>query len=241
MTTINQEEIQKFSKLADEWWDADGKFKPLHKFNPIRIEYILNVATSHFKLSKSQKLPLKNLKILDIGCGGGLISEPMYRLGASVTGTDASKKNINVASLHAKKNGLKIKYINTTPEKNIINDKFDLILNLEVVEHVENLELFLKSSCGLLKENGIIFVATINRTIQSYIKAIVGAEYILKWLPIGTHDWQKFPKPEEIEKIFNQNNFKKIKLDGFQFNIISNKWRLSSDNSVNYMLVAKRN
>tara|TARA_Y100001970_G_scaffold285729_1_gene406217 strand:- start:12213 stop:12938 length:726 start_codon:yes stop_codon:yes gene_type:complete len=241
MTTINQEEIQKFSKLADEWWDADGKFKPLHKFNPIRIEYILNVATSHFKLSKSQKLPLKNLKILDIGCGGGLISEPMYRLGASVTGIDASKKNINVASLHAKKNGLKIKYINTTPEKNIINDKFDLILNLEVVEHVENLELFLKSSCGLLKENGIIFVATINRTIQSYIKAIVGAEYILKWLPIGTHDWQKFPKPEEIEKIFNQNNFKKIKLDGFQFNIISNKWRLSSDNSVNYMLVAKRN
>ena len=202
MTTINQEEIQKFSKLADEWWDADGKFKPLHKFNPIRIEYILNVATSHFKLSKSQKLPLKNLKILDIGCGGGLISEPMYRLGASVTGIDASKKNINVASLHAKKNGLKIKYINTTPEKNIINDKFDLILNLEVVEHVENLELFLKSSCGLLKENGIIFVATINRTIQSYIKAIVGAEYILKWLPIGTHDWQKFPKPEEIEKIF---------------------------------------
>ncbi len=112
---------------------------------------------------------------------------------------------------------------------------------MEVVEHVENLELFLKSSCGLLKENGIIFVATINRTIQSYIKAIVGAEYILKWLPIGTHDWQKFPKPEEIEKIFNQNNFKKIKLDGFQFNIISNKWRLSSDNSVNYMLVAKRN
>ena len=241
MTTINEKEIQKFSKLADEWWDADGKFKPLHKFNPIRIEYILNVATSHFKLSKSQKLPLKNLKILDIGCGGGLISEPMYRLGASVTGIDASKKNINVASLHAKKNGLKIKYINTTPEKNIINDKFDLILNLEVVEHVENLELFLKSSCGLLKENGIIFVATINRTIQSYIKAIVGAEYILKWLPIGTHDWQKFPKPEEIEKIFNQNNFKKIKLDGFQFNIISNKWRLSSDNSVNYMLVAKRN
>jgi 2-polyprenyl-6-hydroxyphenyl methylase/3-demethylubiquinone-9 3-methyltransferase len=241
MTTINQKEIQKFSKLADEWWDASGKFKPLHDFNPIRLKYIIEKCTSHFKTSEKDKKPLSSLKILDIGCGGGLVSEPLSRLGADVTGIDASKKNIEVAKIHARKNNLKIKYLNTSPEKDQINEKFDVILNLEIVEHVENLDLFLKSSSNLLKKNGIMFTATINRTFESYIKAIIGAEYILRWLPIGTHDWSKFLKPREIEKKHNELKLNKKDLSGFKFNILSNRWALSSDCSVNYILVVEKN
>ena len=240
MTTVNQEEIQKFSKLADQWWDANGKFKPLHTFNPIRIKYIIDKCSSHFKLNKHENKTLSKLKILDIGCGGGLVCEPLTRLGAQVTGIDASYKNIEVAKIHAKKSNLKIKYLNTSPEKNKINEKFDVILNLEVVEHVDNLDLFLKSSSELLKKNGIMFIATINRTFESYIKAIIGAEYVLRWLPIGTHDWQKFLKPEEIEKKFKQLNLDKTDLNGLKFNIFSNNWSLSSDCSVNYIIVAKK-
>jgi 2-polyprenyl-6-hydroxyphenyl methylase/3-demethylubiquinone-9 3-methyltransferase len=200
MSTVNKDEINKFSKIADEWWDINGKFKPLHMFNPIRIEHILDIALNFFKIDKNKEFPLKNLKILDIGCGGGLISEPMSRLGAEVTGIDASDKNIQVAKLHAKKNNLKINYLNTVPENLDQQNQFDIILNLEVVEHVENLDLYLSSCFKLLKKDGIMFTATINRTLTSYIKAIVGAEYILRWLPIGTHDWNKFIKPEELEK-----------------------------------------
>ena len=198
MTTINQEEIQKFSKIADEWWDANGKFKPLHRFNPIRIKYIIDKCTNHFNLKNNNDKRLYGLKFLDIGCGGGLVSEPLCRLGGNVTGIDASSKNIEVAKIHSRKNKLKIKYLNTSPEKKQIQDKFDVILNLEVIEHVENVDLFMKSATELLKKNGIMFIATINRTFESYIKAIVGAEYILRWLPIGTHDWQKFLTPGEI-------------------------------------------
>ena len=240
MTTINEREIQKFSKLADEWWDANGKFKPLHVFNPIRIKYIIDKCSSHFNLEKKGKEPLSTLKVLDIGCGGGLVCEPLSRLGASVTGIDASSKNIEVAKIHAKKNNLEINYYNTSPEKKEIKEKFDVILNLEIIEHVENVDLFLRSSSELLKKNGIMFVATINRTFESYIKAIVGAEYILRWLPIGTHDWQKFLKPEEIERKFNQLNLDKLDLNGLKFNILSNTWSLSSDCSVNYIILAKK-
>ena len=241
MSTINHKEIQKFSKLADEWWDANGKFKPLHAFNPIRLKYIIDKCTDHFKLKKTGSKRLSPLTILDIGCGGGLVSEPLSRLGADVTGIDASAKNVEVAKIHAKKSKLKIKYINTTPEKIKINKKFDVILNLEIVEHVENLDLFLKSSSELLKKDGVMFTATINRTFESYIKAIVGAEYILRWLPIGTHDWNKFLKPVEIEEKFSKLNLKKKDLSGFKFNILSNSWGLSSDCSVNYMVVAEKN
>ena len=241
MTTVNQEEIQKFSKLADQWWDANGKFKPLHTFNPIRIKYIIDKCSSHFKLNKQENKTLSKLKILDIGCGGGLVCEPLTRLGAQVTGIDASYKNIEVAKIHAKKSNLKIKYLNASPEKNKINEKFDVILNLEVVEHVDNLDLFLKSSSELLKKNGIMFIATINRTFESYIKAIIGAEYVLRWLPIGTHDWQKFLKTEEIEKKFKKLNLDKADLNGLKFNIFTNNWSLSSDCSVNYIIVAKKN
>ena len=240
MTTINQEEIQKFSKLADEWWNANGKFKPLHSFNPIRLKYIIEKCISHFNLSKEKTMSLQGLKILDIGCGGGLISEPLSRLGAKVTGIDASRKNIEVAKIHAKKSNLKINYINTSPEKRKISEKFDVVLNLEVVEHVDNLDLFLKSASDLLKENGIMFVATINRTFESYLKAIVGAEYVLRWLPIGTHDWQKFLKPDEIDDKLTKFKLNKLYLDGLKFNILSNNWSLSKDLSVNYIFVAKK-
>ena len=241
MTTINQEEIQKFSKLADEWWDANGKFKPLHAFNPVRIKYIIDKCKYHFKLRNQDERPLSVLKVLDIGCGGGLVCEPLSRLGADVTGIDASSKNIEVARIHAKKSGLKIKYFNTSPEKKEVNEKFDVILNLEVVEHVENLDLFLKSSSDLLKKNGIMFIATINRTFESYLKAIIGAEYLLRWLPIGTHSWEKFLKPKEIEDRLIKLNLDKLDLDGFKFNIISNDWSLNQNCSVNYIIVAKKN
>ena len=241
MTTINKEEIQKFSKLADEWWDVNGKFKPLHMFNPIRIEYILNEITNHFKLSKGEKLLLKNLKILDIGCGGGLISEPMSRMGGSVTGIDASQKNINVASIHSKKSDLKINYLNKSPEQLKEKEKYDIILNLEVVEHVDNLDLYLQSCYDLLKKNGLMFTATINRTLTSYVKAIVGAEYILRWLPIGTHDWNKFIKPEELEKILNQEKFSTLDIKGLKFNPLFKKWKRSNDLSVNYIICSVKN
>ena len=202
MTTINKEEIQKFSNLADEWWDVKGKFKPLHMFNPIRIDYIFEKIKIHFNLKDQKENFLKGLKILDIGCGGGLISEPMARQGGLVTGIDASEKNIKVAGLHAKQSNLKINYLNKSPEKMEEIENFDIILNLEIVEHVENVDLYIKSCQKLLKKNGLMFTATLNRTFTSYVKAIIGAEYILRWLPIGTHDWNKFIKPEELEKFF---------------------------------------
>ena len=241
MSTINKDEINKFSKIADEWWDINGKFKPLHMFNPIRIEHILNIALNYFIIDEGKKFPLKNLKILDIGCGGGLISEPMSRLGADVIGIDASYKNIQVAKLHAKKNNLKIKYLNITPEKFDQQNEFDIILNLEVVEHVENLDLYLSSCFKLLKKNGIMFTATINRTFTSYIKAIVGAEYILRWLPIGTHDWNKFIKPEELEKKLTDLNFSITNLTGLNYHPVFQEWKKTKDTSVNYIISAKKN
>ena len=241
MTTINKEEIQKFSILADEWWNVNGKFKPLHMFNPIRIEYILNEISKNFKISRDKKLMLKGLKILDVGCGGGLISEPMARLGGEVTGIDASEKNIKIASLHGKKNNLEIKYLNNSPEELKEKEKFDIILNLEVVEHVDNLDLYLQSCHNLLKKNGLMFTATINRTLTSYIKAIVGAEYILRWLPIGTHDWNKFIKPEELQKQLNDKKFFTKDLKGLDFNPIFNKWKQSNNLSVNYIICSSKN
>jgi len=240
-TTINREEIQKFSDLADEWWDVNGKFKPLHMFNPIRIEYITEKIKQEFNLINRNNNFLKDLKILDIGCGGGLISEPLARLGGEVTGIDASEKNIKVAKLHSKKNNLNINYLNKSPEQLNNSEKFDIVLNLEVVEHVENVDLYIKSCSNLLKKNGIMFTATLNRTIVSYIKAIVGAEYILRWLPIGTHDWNKFIKPEELEKKLSSANFSTIDVKGLEFNPLFNKWKKSDNLSVNYIICSKRN
>jgi 2-polyprenyl-6-hydroxyphenyl methylase/3-demethylubiquinone-9 3-methyltransferase len=235
MNSVNKKEIEKFSKMAAEWWDPSGKFKPLHKFNPIRIRYIKENIINSFKL-KSKKKPLDKINILDIGCGGGLLSEPMTRLGANVTGIDASSKNINIAKLHAKKNQLKINYLCSSPEKLKIQKKFDVILNMEIIEHVEDINFFINSCSKLLKKNGLMFVATLNKTLKSYLFAIIGAEYVLRWLPIGTHDWEKFVKPEDLKKILNKNNLKLEKLDGMNFNIISDEWSVSSDTSINYIV-----
>ena len=240
MNTINKKEIEKFSKIAAEWWNPNGKFKPLHKFNPIRIKYIKDNIIKKFNLNSSNK-PLKTINILDIGCGGGLLSEPMSRLGASVVGIDASKKNIQVAKFHAKKNKLKINYICASPEILKIQKKFDVILSMEIVEHVEDINFFIKKSSELLKKNGLMFIATLNKTLKSYVFAIVGAEYILQWLPIGTHDWDKFVKPEDLIKISKANNLKLEKLDGMKFNLLTEQWSLSSDNSVNYIAKFKKN
>jgi len=234
MTSVNKKEIDKFSKMADEWWDPEGKFKPLHKFNPIRIKYIKQNIISNFKL-KNKSRPLSGINILDIGCGGGLLSEPMSRMGANVTGIDASDKNIKIAKLHSKKNKLKINYLCSSPEKLKIEKKFDVILNMEIVEHVEDIDFFLKSCSKLLKKNGLMFVATINKTLKSYIFAIVGAEYVLRWLPIGTHEWEKFVKPEDLKKILMKYDLSLNKLEGMNFNIIKDEWSISRDLSVNYI------
>ena len=232
--TINKKEIEKFSKIAEEWWNPQGKFKPLHKFNPIRISYIKENIVNTFKLTNKEK-PLNKVKILDIGCGGGLLSEPMSKLGAQVFGIDASEKNINVAKLHAKKNNLDINYKCTSPEKFNTEIKFDVILNMEIVEHVEDVDFFLKSCSKLLKKNGIMFVATLNKTLKSYLFAIIGAEYILRWLPIGTHSWEKFIKPNELIEILKKYNLKIELLDGMKFDLIKDEWSISSDKSINYI------
>ena len=232
--TINKKEIEKFSKIASEWWDPNGKFKPLHKFNPVRIKYIKENAIKHFNI-KPRGLPLSKLKILDIGCGGGLLSEPLTRLGAKVTGIDASQKNINVAKIHSSKKNLKINYICASPEKLKIKSKFDVILNMEIVEHVDDVNIFLKNSAKFLKKDGIMFVATLNKTFKSYIFAIVGAEYILKWLPIGTHEWNKFVKPAELIEFAEKNSMKTKKIDGVVFNPLNQTWKINSDTSVNYI------
>ena len=240
MTTINKEEIQKFSNLSEEWWDVKGKFKPLHMFNPIRIEYIVEKIKEHLNVNDENNKYFKDLNILDIGCGGGLISEPMARLGATVTGIDASYKNIEVAKIHSKKSKLKIRYLNKSPEQLDEVEKFDVILNLEIVEHVADVDLYISSCFKLLKRGGVMFTATINRTLTSYIKAIIGAEYILRWLPVGTHDWDKFIKPEELEKKLVEQKFKTLDIKGLNFNPLLNRWKRSENLSVNYIICSQK-
>ena len=235
MSTINKKEIEKFSQLAEEWWNPNGKFAPLHKFNPIRIEFIREKLISHFKLDSNSDKYFKNINILDLGCGGGLLSEPMKRLGAKITGIDASEQNIKIAKMHAKKINLKINYINCAPEKLKINEKFDVILNMEVIEHVSNVDLFISNCSNVIKKNGIMFVATINKNLISYMEAIIGAEYILRWLPIGTHDWNNFLDPNNLNYIAENNGFKNKDLVGIRFNPITRKWKRSSNVSVNYI------
>ena len=241
MTTVNKIEIEKFSKIAKDWWNPNGKFKPLHLFNPARIAFIKEKLIFHFKLDANSSKPLKKLKILDIGCGGGLLCEPLNKLGAIVTGIDPSSDNIEVAKLHSKKMNLNINYMQYSPENLNFKNKFDVILNMEVVEHVSNINLFIKNCSKLVKKNGIMFVATINKNLKSYVFAILGAEYILRWLPIGTHDWHKFLTPQDLEIITNKNNFVTDEIVGMKFNLLSNKWSKSSDTSVNYISTFLKN
>ena len=238
-STINVKEIKKFSQISSEWWDPEGKFKPLHKFNPIRIKYIKNNIINNFNI-KTRIRPLENIDILDIGCGGGLLSEPMSRLGANVTGIDASEKNINVANFHAKKNKLKINYICASPEKLILKKKFDIVLNMEIVEHVDDVNFFINKSSEFLKKNGLMFIATLNKTLKSYIFAILGAEYILRWLPVGTHNWEKFIEPSKLIKFGENNSLKLEKIDGMIFNPVFKEWKISKDKSVNYIAKFKK-
>ena len=214
INTINKKEIEKFSQIAEEWWNPNGKFKPLHRFNPIRIKYIKDNIIKDFKINHSN-LPLKGLDILDIGCGGGLLSEPMARLGANVIGIDASEKNISVAKIHLK--------------------KIDIILNMEIVEHVDDVSVFINHTSKFLKKSGIMFIATLNQTLKSYLFAIIGAEYILRWLPVGTHEWDKFVKPENLINICKKNSLILKKIDGIKFNPVLDQWKISKDTSVNYI------
>ena len=241
MTTIDKKEIEKFSQMASDWWNPNGKFKPLHLFNPVRIKFIKEKLISHFELNPNEEKPLKGLKILDIGCGGGLLCEPLSRLGAIMTGIDASKNNIEVAKLHSQEMNLDINYINCSPENLKFKDKFDVILNMEVVEHVSNVNLFIQNCSELIKKKGIMFVATINKNLKSYIFAILGAEYILRWLPIGTHDWDKFLTPNDLDAIISKNNFINDEIVGVKFNLFSNQWHQTTDTTVNYISTYLKN
>ena len=237
--TDDQQEINKFSEMASEWWDPNGKFAPLHKFNPVRQEYLVDKIKNHFSILPNGSYPFKKLTLLDVGCGGGLIAEPMTRLGAKVTGIDASEKNINVAKFHAEQMNLKINYLCATPEN--LNEQFDVILCLEIIEHVADVDLFIKSCAKLLKKDGIIFFATLNRTAKSFLFAIVGAEYILNWLPKGTHDWNKFLRPSEIIGAASKYQLTLKEIVGFKFNIILREWQKSKDTDVNYAVSFKKN
>ena len=241
MTTVDKTEIEKFSKLARDWWNPKGKFRPLHLFNPARIKFIKEKLIYHFKRDPDAKKPLEKLKILDIGCGGGLLCEPLSRLGADVTGIDASKNNIEVAKLHSKEMDLDINYIHSSPEKLDAKNEFQVILNMEIIEHVSNTNLFIENCSKLIKKNGIMFVATINRNLKSYFFAILGAEYILRWLPIGTHDWNKFLTPQELEILTKKNNFLTDETVGMKFNLLSKKWSVSEDSSVNFISTFLKN
>tara|TARA_B100000029_G_scaffold161335_1_gene157291 strand:- start:1740 stop:2465 length:726 start_codon:yes stop_codon:yes gene_type:complete len=235
LSTIDKVEVEKFSKIANDWWNPNGKFKPLHIFNPARIKIIKDKIISYYSLDPLSEKPLSKVNILDIGCGGGLLCEPLKRLGAEITGIDASENNIKAAKLHAQEMDLDINYINCSPENLKINKKFKVILNMEIVEHVSDVNLFIQKCSSLIEKNGIMFVATINKNIKSYLFAIIGAEYILRWLPIGTHDWNKFLTPEELKNIAEKNNFVFDELIGMKFNLLLNKWKKSKDSSVNYI------
>ena len=241
MTTVDKTEIEKFSRLASDWWNPNGKFKPLHHFNPVRIKFIKDKLIYYFGLDPKAQEPLKKINILDIGCGGGLLCEPLKRLGATVTGIDASKNNIEVAKLHAREMNLNINYMQCSPENLKFNNKFNVILNMEVVEHVLNVDLFIKNCSTLIEKNGVMFVATINKNLKSYLYAILGAEYIMRWLPIGTHDWEKFLTPQELKIIATKNNFKMDEVVGMKFNLFSKKWYRSTDSSVNYISTFLKN
>jgi len=240
-STVDKKEIEKFSKMANEWWDPNGKFKPLHLFNPARIKFIKEKLITHFSLNQENEKPLTKLKILDIGCGGGLLCEPLCRLGAKISGIDASKDNISIAKSHSEEMNLDINYVHCLPEQLDFNVKFDVILNMEIVEHVPNVDLFIKNCSKLINKNGIMFVATINKNLKSYLFAILGAEYILRWLPIGTHDWDKFLTPAELEVVALNNNFKTEDTVGMNFNLLSKKWSKGKDTSVNYISTFLRN
>ena len=237
--TIDPQEVAKFTAMAEDWWNPHGKFKPLHKFNPVRLAYIRDKLCKQFDRDPKSEQPLKGLRLLDIGCGGGLLSEPMARLGAEVLGADAAEANIKTASLHAESQGLEIDYRAITAEQlNAAGETFDAILNMEVIEHVADPQAFVSACAGMLKPEGIMFLATLNRTLKAYALAIFGAEYVLRWLPRGTHDWHKFITPNEMEAMATKAELELVTSTGVSFNPLTDKWAQTGDMSVNYMAVA---
>jgi 2-polyprenyl-6-hydroxyphenyl methylase / 3-demethylubiquinone-9 3-methyltransferase len=241
-SSIDNAEIQRFSKIASEWWDENGPFKPLHHLNPTRIQYIRDCLTGHFQRKIGEDKPLKGVTILDIGCGGGLVAEPLTRLGATVTGIDASREAIDVARNHAKLLDLPIIYECTSAEDMAANGhQFDGVLALEIVEHVADVEGFLKTCTTLVKPGGALILSTINRTWKAYAFAIVGAEYIMRMLPVGTHEWDKFITPAELATHLRPLNFAFKNLKGLSYCPITSQWSLSNDLDINYMGYARKN
>jgi 2-polyprenyl-6-hydroxyphenyl methylase/3-demethylubiquinone-9 3-methyltransferase len=240
-SSVDKAEIAKFAALADEWWDPTGKFAPLHKFNPVRLAFIQAVAAEHFGREGRSLAPFMGLELLDIGCGGGLLSEPMARLGFNVLGADASDRNIGIAAAHAVRSGVAIDYRATTAESLAREGfTFDVVLNMEVVEHVGDLRAYLAACAGLLRPGGLMFVATLNKTLKSLALAKIGAEYILGWLPRGTHDWNRFIQPAKLKTLIEDTGLGVLKTQGVTFDPISWQWRLSIDTDVNYVIVAVR-
>jgi 2-polyprenyl-6-hydroxyphenyl methylase/3-demethylubiquinone-9 3-methyltransferase len=239
--SIDPAEVAKFSALAAQWWDPAGKFAPLHKFNPVRLSFIRDQACAHFGRDSRALRPFEGLSLLDIGCGGGLLSEPMARLGFAVTGADASEKNIGTARAHAAQSGVEIDYRATSAEALVAEGRaFDVVLNMEVVEHVADVPGYLAACAALVKPGGLTFVATLNKTLKSLALAKIGAEYVLNWLPRGTHDWNRFLPPAEVEKSLQESGLTVLKRQGVSFDPLSWGWRLSNDVDINYMVVATR-
>jgi len=240
-STIDQSEVDRFSAMAAEWWSPTGKFKPLHKFNPVRLTYIRDKAAENFGLDPKSPKPLEGLRVLDIGCGGGLLSEPVARMGATVVGADPSEKNIGIASTHAKASGVTVDYRPVTAEQLAeAGETFDIVLNMEVVEHVADVEFFMSTCSRMVRPGGMMFVATINRTMKAAALAIFAAENVLRWLPRGTHQYEKLVRPEELEAPMTASGLEIIDRTGVFFNPLANQWNLSKDMDVNYMLLAKR-
>jgi 2-polyprenyl-6-hydroxyphenyl methylase/3-demethylubiquinone-9 3-methyltransferase len=237
-STVDTAEIERFSRIAKEWWDPKGKFAPLHRLNPLRLGYIRDRAASHWERDPLSGSPLQGLSLLDIGCGGGLLCEPMARLGAMVTGIDAAERNVATASQHAGGQGLSINYRETTAEALAAEGRqFDIVLALEIVEHVADIDLFLKSCGRLAKPGGLVFLSTLNRTAKAWALAIAGAEYVLRWLPRGTHDWKKFLKPSEVVRGLRSGGVEAEEIVGVVYSPLSRTWSLNkSDLDVNYML-----
>lgn len=240
-STIDESEVQRFSALAAEWWNPNGKFRPLHKFNPVRLAYIRDHVAARFGRDPRAARPLEGLRVLDIGCGGGLLCEPMARLGAEVVGADASETNIEVARLHAAESKVKVDYRATTAEALAeAGEKFDVILNMEVVEHVADVDLFVGKCAEMVKPGGLMFVATINRTLKALALAIVGAEYVLRWLPRGTHQFGKLVRPEELERALKNAGMAVADRAGVVYNPLADRWQKSADMDVNYMVLAEK-